>query len=49
MKSFGLTLKFFGIPMAKALITPTRVSYYEKINNTYFDGDYSILTKMIGN
>ena len=43
-----INLKFFGIPMAKALITPTRVSYYEKINNTYFDGDYSILSKMLG-
>lgn len=43
-----INLKFFGIPMAKALITPTRVSYYEKVNNTYFDGDYSILTKMLG-
>ena len=43
-----INLKFFGIPMAKAFITPTRVSYYEKINNTYFDGDYSILTKMLG-
>jgi len=43
-----INLKFFGIPMAKALITPTRVSYYEKTNNTYFDGDYSILTKMLG-
>lgn len=43
-----INLKFFGIPMAKAFITPTRVSYYEKVNNTYFDGDYSILTKMLG-
>jgi hypothetical protein len=43
-----INLKFFGIPMAKALITPTRVSYYEKANGTYFDGDYSILTKMLG-
>ncbi|CAM4321176.1 DUF4292 domain-containing protein [Flavobacterium terrigena] len=43
-----INLKFLGIPMAKALITPTRVSYYEKTNNTYFDGDYSILTKMLG-
>ena len=34
--------------MAKAFITPSRVSYYEKVNNTYFDGDYSILTKMLG-
>ena len=43
-----INLKFFGIPMAKAFITPSRVSYYEKVNNTYFDGDYSILTKMLG-
>jgi len=43
-----INLKFFGIPMAKALITPSRVSYYEKTNNTFFDGNYSILTKMIG-
>lgn len=43
-----INLKFFGIPMAKALITPTRVSYYEKANGTFFDGDYSILTKMLG-
>jgi hypothetical protein len=43
-----INLKFFGIPMAKALITPTRVSYYEKANGTYFDGNYSILTKMLG-
>ncbi|MES2864570.1 MAG: DUF4292 domain-containing protein [Bacteroidota bacterium] len=43
-----INLKFLGFPAAKALITPTRVSYYEKVNNTYFDGDYSILSKMIG-
>lgn len=43
-----INLKFFGIPMAKAFITPTRVSYYEKANGTYFDGNYSILTKMLG-
>lgn len=43
-----INLKFFGIPMAKAFITPSRVSYYEKVNNTYFDGNYSILTKMLG-
>jgi hypothetical protein len=43
-----INLKFFGIPMAKALITPTRVSYYEKTNGTFFDGDYSILAKMLG-
>lgn len=43
-----INLKFLGFPAAKALITPTRVSYFEKINNTYFDGDYSTLSKWLG-
>lgn len=43
-----INLKFLGFPAAKAFITPTRVSYYEKINNTYFDGDYSTLSKWLG-
>jgi len=37
-----------GIPLAKVMITPTRVSYYEKINKTYFDGDFSLLSKFLG-
>lgn len=43
-----INAKVLGIPMAKAIITPTRVSYYEKLNNTFFDGDYAVLTKMLG-
>jgi len=43
-----ISLKFFGITAAKAYITPTRVSYYEKINNTYFDGDYRVLSNWLG-
>ncbi len=43
-----INIKFLGIPMAKAMITPTKVSYYEKINNTYFDGDFSILSDWLG-
>lgn len=43
-----LNIKLIGIPMAKAIITPTRVSYYEKTNNTYFDGDYSLLSNWLG-
>ena len=34
--------------MAKAMITPTKVSYYEKINNTYFEGDFSMLSNWLG-
>ena len=43
-----INIKFFGIPMAKALITPTKVSYYEKINGTYFEGDFRILSNWLG-
>jgi len=43
-----VSIKFLGITMAKAIITPTRVSYYEKINNTYFDGNYAALSKWLG-
>jgi len=43
-----INIKFLGIPMAKAMITPTKVSYYEKINNTYFEGDFSLLTNWLG-
>jgi hypothetical protein len=39
---------FLGIPLAKVKITPTRVQYYEKIKLTYFDGDFSLLSKFLG-
>lgn len=34
--------------MAKMLITPDRVSFYNKLDNTYFDGDFSYLTDLLG-
>ena len=37
-----------GYGMVKALITPTRVSFYNKLDNTYFDGDYSYLSDVLG-
>lgn len=43
-----VSLRFLGITMAKALITPTKVEYYEKINSSYFEGDYSVLSKWLG-
>lgn len=38
----------FGFPVAKAIITPDRVSYYIKINKKYFDGGYSEVEKILG-
>ena len=43
-----VSVRFLGITMAKALITPTEVKYYEKINQNYFEGDYSTLSKWLG-
>jgi hypothetical protein len=43
-----LNIKLLGFPIAKALITPTKVSFYEKINNTYFEGDFAFLSKFVG-
>ena len=34
--------------LARAKITPTSVSYYEKINKTYFKGDFSLLEVLFG-
>ncbi len=37
-----------GITLAKLYITPESVSYYETITNTYFDGDFSLLSDWLG-
>lgn len=34
--------------IVKAMITPTRVSYYNKLDNTYFDGDFAYLSELLG-
>lgn len=47
-KQILISVRFLGITMAKALITPTAVSYYEKINSTYYEGDFSSLSKWLG-
>lgn len=43
-----ISVRVLGITMAKALITPNSVQYYDKIGNKYFEGDYSSLSKWIG-
>ncbi|WP_337251786.1 DUF4292 domain-containing protein [Maribacter halichondriae] len=34
--------------IVKAYITPDRVSFYNKLENTYFDGDFTYLTQLLG-
>ncbi|MDE3742254.1 DUF4292 domain-containing protein [Maribacter polysaccharolyticus] len=36
----------FGV--VKAYITPNRVSFYNKLDNEYFDGDFSYLSNLLG-
>ena len=47
-KTIWMSASVLGISLAKALVTPDRVSYYEKINGTYFDGDFSLLGTYFG-
>jgi hypothetical protein len=41
-------VRYLGITMAKGLITPNEVAYYEQIGGTYFRGDYRILSRWLG-
>lgn len=34
--------------MAKVLITPDKVSFYNKLDNTYFDGNFKLLSDFVG-
>ena len=43
-----VSVRFLGFTVAKALITPTSVQYYDKIGNNYFEGDYAGLTAFLG-
>lgn len=43
-----ISVRFLGITMAKAIITPQKVSYYEKINSKYFEGNYALLSRWLG-
>jgi len=43
-----ISIRFLGITMAKALISPTEVKYYEKINGKYFEGNFAGLSRWLG-
>ena len=47
-KTIWMSATKLGVPFAKVKITPTRVSYYEKLQKTYFDGDFALLSKWLG-
>lgn len=47
-KTIWIRASLLGITLAKVLITPEQVSYYETISNTYFDGDFELLSDWLG-
>jgi Domain of unknown function (DUF4292) len=44
----SVSIRFLGITMAKALITPNKVQYYEKIGGKFFEGNYQSLSQFLG-
>ncbi len=44
----SISIRFLGITMAKALITPNKVQYYEKIGGKFFEGNYQSLSQFLG-
>lgn len=47
-KTIWMSATKLGFPLAKVKITPDRVSYYEKLKGTYYDGDFALLSKWLG-
>ncbi|WP_340201169.1 DUF4292 domain-containing protein [Ascidiimonas sp. W6] len=56
-QSFGLSFRMekdkaiwmsATLSVVKVLITPNRVSFYNKLENNYFDGDFSFISNMLG-
>ncbi len=43
-----ISISKLGFPVGKLLITPSRVRFYEKINKTFFDGDYIFISNLLG-
>jgi hypothetical protein len=47
-KKIWIKASLLGITLAKVMITPDNVSYYETLSNTYFDGDFALLSDWLG-
>lgn len=42
------TIWMSKLGIVKAIITPNRVAFYNKFDNTYFDGDFEYLSNLLG-
>lgn len=47
-KTIWIKASILGITLSKAMITPDRVQYYERISGTYFDGDFALISDWLG-
>jgi len=47
-ETIWMSASVLGISLAKAMITKDRVQFYEKIDGTYFDGDFKLLSNLLG-
>lgn len=47
-KNIWIKASLLGITISKVLITPERVSFYETVSKTYFDGDFKLLSDFLG-
>ncbi len=47
-KTIWVSASIVGITIAKLMITPDRVNYYETLSKSYFDGDFSLLSMWLG-
>lgn len=42
------SIYFVGIPILKFYITPDRISYYNKLDRTFYEGNFNILKRQLG-
>ena len=42
------SLNFLGIPVVKFHITPEKIQYYNKLNKTYYDGNFDLVSQYLG-
>ncbi|MGX1023125.1 DUF4292 domain-containing protein [Flavobacterium sp. CS20] len=48
-KILWMSAKFAGlIQVAKIIITPQKIKFYERINNSYFDGNFELVSAFLG-
>ena len=43
-----ISLSKLGFPIAKLIITPQEVKFYEKVSKSYFEGDYQLISDLLG-